>query len=172
GHRLQLTPELLRHWQNVIDHVILNHDPETGLILQFDDFFQRQPVDWAAYEGRTKSMQFLLGIEEANASQVIKQADVVMLLCLLREQYDAQTWQKNWDTYMPLTDHSYGSSLGPSFHAWAACEMERPDEAYEHFMLAARADLSDIRATLTKGFMPPRRGGCGRRWRLVLPVCA
>lgn len=159
GHRLQLTPELLHHWQDVIEHVILNHDPKTGLILQFDDFFQRQPVDWDAYEGRTKSMQFLLGIEEANASQVIKQADVIMLLCLLREQYDAQTWQKNWDTYMPLTDHSYGSSLGPSFHAWAACEMERPDEAYEHFMLAARADLSDIRGNADEGIHAASAGG-------------
>lgn len=159
GHRLQLTPELLHHWQDVIDHVILNHDPETGLILQFDDFFQRQPVDWDAYAGRTKSMQFLLGIEEANASQVIKQADVIMLLCLLREQYDAQTWHKNWDTYMPLTDHSYGSSLGPSFHAWAACEMERPDEAYEHFMLAARADLSDIRGNADEGIHAASAGG-------------
>lgn len=159
GQRLQLTPDILHHWQDVIDHVILNHDPQTGLILQFDDFFQRKPVNWSAYEGRTKSMQFLLGIEEANASQVIKQADVVMLLCLLREKYDIQTWQKNWDTYMPLTDHSYGSSLGPSFHAWAACEMDRPDEAYEHFMLAARADLGDIRGNAAEGIHAASAGG-------------
>ena len=70
-------------------------------------------------------MQLLLGIEGANASQVIKQADVIMLLCLFRDDYDEKTWQKNWDTYMPITDHQYGSSLGPSFHAWAACEMNQ-----------------------------------------------
>ena len=159
GQRLQLTPELLHHWQDVIDHVILHNDPETGLILQFDDFFQRKPVDWPAYAERTKSMQFLLGIEEANASQVIKQADVIMLLCLLRDQYDAQTWQTNWDTYMPLTDHSYGSSLGPSFHAWAACEMNRPDEAYEHVSWAALADLKDIRGKAAEGIHAASAGG-------------
>lgn len=156
---LDFTPELLAHWQDVIDHIILNHDPATGLILQFDDFFQRQPVDWSAYEGRSKSMQVLLGIEGANASQVIKQADVIMLLCLLRDQYDAETWQTNWDTYMPLTDHSYGSSLGPSFHAWAACEMGCPGEAYEHFMLAARADLADIRGNAAEGIHAASAGG-------------
>ena len=156
---LDLTPELMAHWQDIIDHIILNHDPETGLILQFDDFFERQPVNWDEYAERTQSMQVLLGIEGANASQVIKQADVVMLLCLLRDQYDAKTWQTNWDTYMPVTDHSYGSSLGPSFHAWAACEMGRPDEAYEHFMLAARADLADIRGNAGERIHAASAGG-------------
>ncbi len=157
--QLNLTPNQLARWQDVADHLILNHNPETGLMLQFDDFFQRKPVEWDVFAARTKSMQFLLGIEEANASQVIKQADVIMLLCLLRDQYDTKTWQINWDTYMPLTDHSYGSSLGPSFHAWAACEMNRPDEAYEHFMLAARADLRDIRGNAGEGIHAASAGG-------------
>jgi kojibiose phosphorylase len=96
---------------------------------------------------------------------VIKQADVIMLLCLLRDQYDQKTWQTNWDTYMPLTDHSYGSSLGPSFHAWAACEMNRPDEAYEHFMLAARADLYDVRGNAGDGIHAASAGGL---WQAVV----
>ncbi|MCI0398045.1 MAG: glycoside hydrolase family 65 protein [Chloroflexi bacterium] len=157
--RLTLTEDLFAHWRDVIDHLILNHDPETGLIIQFDNFFNLKPVDWPAFAGRTKSMQVLLGIEGANQSQVIKQADVVMLLCLLRGQYDAKTWQRNWHTYMPLTDHSYGSSLGPSFHAWAACEMGRPDEAYDHFMLAARADLRDVRGNAGDGIHAASAGG-------------
>jgi kojibiose phosphorylase len=82
-----------------------------------------------------------------------------MLLCLLRDDYDAKTWQANWDTYMPRTDHQYGSSLGPSFHAWAACEMNRPDEAYQHFLLAARADLLDVRGNAGDGIHAASAGG-------------
>ncbi len=149
----------LRHWQDVIAHILIPHDPETGLMVQFDDFFDLKTVDWSAFEGRTKSMQELLGIEGANQHQVIKQADVIMLLCLLRDEYDQLTWQTNWDTYMPLTDHSYGSSLGPSFHAWAACEMNQPEEAYEHFMLAARADLRNIRGNAEDGIHAASAGG-------------
>lgn len=156
---LDLSNQRLAHWQDVIDHIIIHHDPKTGLMLQFDGFFERKPVDPAVIANADKSMQVILGIEGANASQVIKQADVIMLLCLLRDEYDAKTWQANWDTYMPLTDHRYGSSLGPSFHAWAACEMGRPEEAYEHFMLAARADLRDVRGNADGGIHAASAGG-------------
>jgi kojibiose phosphorylase len=163
--QLDLTEEELQRWQDVIAYIIIPHDPETGLIIQFDNFFDLEPVDLPAYEGRSQSMQAILGIEGANKSQVIKQADVIMLLCLLRDLYDQKTWQHNWDTYMPRTDHSYGSSLGPSFHAWAACEMNQPDEAYEHFMLAARADLYDIRGNAGDGIHAASAGGL---WQAVV----
>ena len=106
--------------------MIIHYDPDTGLMLQFEGFFDRKRIDPEVIASTDRSMQVVLGIEGANESQVIKQADVIMLLCLLRDEYDAQTWQTNWDTYMPITDHRYGSSLGPSFHAWAACEMDQP----------------------------------------------
>lgn len=156
---LNLSNDTLAHWQDVINHVLIYHDTETGLMHQFEDFFQRKTVDQEFIRSAKKSLQVVLGIEGANASQVIKQADVIMLLCLLRDEYDQKTWQKNWDTYMPLTDHRYGSSLGPSFHAWAACEIGRFDEAYEHFMLAARADLRNPRGNAEDGIHAASAGG-------------
>lgn len=162
---LNLTPEELERWRDVARHIVIHHDRDSGLMLQFEGFFELQEVDWEQYEERTQSMQFLLGIEGANRSQVIKQADVIMLLCLLGDQYGEKTWQANWDTYMPLTDHQYGSSLGPSFHAWAACEIGRPDEAYEHFMLAARADLRDVRGNAGHGIHAASAGGV---WQAIV----
>jgi beta-phosphoglucomutase len=156
---LDLNDDTLAHWQDVIAHVIIYHDAETGLMHQFEGFFQRKTVDLEFIRSARKSLQVVLGIEGANASQVIKQADVIMLLCLLRDEYDRKTWQTNWDTYMPLTDHRYGSSLGPSFHAWAACEIGRFDEAYEHFMLAARADLRNPRGNAEDGIHAASAGG-------------
>lgn len=163
--KLDLTPARLRHWQDVIEHVVIHHDPDTGLLLQFEGFFDLKPIDPDVIASADRSMQVVLGIEGANASQVIKQADVIMLLCLLRDEYDARTWQANWDTYMPITDHRYGSSLGPSFHAWAACEMDRPDEGYDHFMLAARADLHDVRGNADDGIHGASAGGL---WQAIV----
>lgn len=157
--RLELTDEELARWQEVAENVIILHDEESGLITQFEGFFDLKEVDWERYADRTQSMQVLLGIDGANAHQVLKQADVLMLLCLLRDEYDEKTWRANWDAYMPLTDHRYGSSLGPSIHAWAACEMDRPEEAYEHFMLAARADLRDVRGNAGDGIHAASAGG-------------
>ncbi|MFW6096465.1 MAG: beta-phosphoglucomutase [Chloroflexota bacterium] len=162
--RLSLNQEALDRWQEVARHIVIHQDADSGLMLQFEGFFDLEDVDWEQYEDRTHSMQYLLGIEGANRSQVIKQADVIMLLCLFRDRYDEETWQTNWDAYMPLTDHQYGSSLGPSFHAWAACEMGRPDEAYDHFMLAARADLRDVRGNAGHGIHAASAGGV---WQAV-----
>jgi kojibiose phosphorylase len=157
--RLDLNPARLGQWQDVAANLILHYDRTTGLMEQFDNFFQLKEVNWPAYADRTLSMQVILGIEGANEHQVLKQADAILLLCLLREEYDERTWQANWDYYNPRTDHSYGSSLSPAMHAWAAAEMDRPEEAYNHFMLAARADLKDIRGNAGDGIHAASAGG-------------
>jgi kojibiose phosphorylase len=157
--QLALTPERLARWQDIVEHLIIHHDPDTGLIHQFEGFFELTALDPQTIAGTDESMQKVLGIDEANECQILKQADVIMLLCLLGDAFDAETWQTNWDTYMPLTDHRYGSSLGPGIHAWAACEMNRPEEAYEHFLLAARADLQDIRGNAGDGIHAASAGG-------------
>ncbi len=157
--RLRLTPETLERWQDVIEHITLLYDADTGLFDQFEGFFDRERIDPEVFRTADRSLQVIFGIEGANERQVLKQADVIMLLCLFRDAFDSRVWQTNWDTYMPITDHRYGSSLGPSFHAWAACEVGLPDEAYAHFMLAARADLRNPRGNAGDGIHAASTGG-------------
>ena len=161
---LQIADNVLTHWQDVIDNIVFYYDETTGLIDQFENFFELEEVPPEFIRQADKSLQVIFGIEGANERQVLKQADVIMLLCLFRDEFDQKTWQKNWDTYMPKTDHIYGSSLGPSYHAWAACEMGLPDEAYEHFMLAARADLRNPRGNAGDGIHAASAGGV---WQAV-----
>ncbi len=154
-----ITPEDRAKWKAISDNIQFLHDPSTKVIDQFEGFFDRRPVDPEMLRTADRSMQIILGIEGANEHQILKQADVIMLLCLFRDAFDQETWQINWDTYMPLTDHRYGSSLGPSFHAWAACETGQPDEAYTHFMLAALADLRNPRGNAEDGIHAASTGG-------------
>lgn len=162
--QLGIAPGVLERWKDISDNLIVHQDPETGLIEQFEGFFKLKEVDWPAWEGRTKSMQFLLGIEGANQHQVIKQADVLITLCLLPDQFDEQVWHTNWDYYVPRTDHSYGSSLGPAIHVWAACEIGQIDTAYEHFQRTARTDLEDVRGNAGEGVHGASMGGL---WQAV-----
>lgn len=163
--QLDLTSDRLGHWADIIGCMLVLHDPETGLIEQFEGFFEREDVNLADYEPRTQSMQAILGIEGANQTQVLKQADVLMLLYLLRDRYDRETLQVNWDYYAPRTDHAYGSSLGPAIHAILACELGRPEEAYEHFMRAALVDLEDVRGNTADGIHAASAGGL---WQAVV----
>jgi kojibiose phosphorylase len=157
--KLGLSAERLGRWHEISDNLLVLHNRETGLIEQFKGFFHLPEVEWELYQGRTASMQSLLGIEGANARQVLKQPDVILLLCLLRDHYGAKEWQANWDYYVPRTDHTYGSSLGPAIHAWAACIMDQPELAYDFFMLAARADLDDVRGNAGEGIHAASAGG-------------
>lgn len=157
--RLGLTEKNFNRWQNIMENLVFLHDPQTGLIEQFEGFFQLPEVDWEKFAGRTESIQALLGIEGANQHQVLKQPDMIMLLCLLPDHFDRKTLQANWDYYNPRTDHSYGSSLGPAIHALAACKLVEPEIAYEHFMRAARVDLDDIRGNTRDGIHAASAGG-------------
>ncbi len=150
----------LSHWRDVAQRIVILYDEESGLFTQFAGFFDLKPVDWPAFAERTQSLQVLLGIEGANESQVIKQPDVIMMLLLLRDHYaDRRIWEVNWETYEPITDHEYGSSLGPSFQAWAAAHMGEAGRAYDFFMLAARADLQNVRGNAGDGIHAASAGG-------------
>ncbi len=104
-------------------------------------------------------MQSLLGIEETQRYQVIKQPDVLMLLYLLADRYDPQVLRVNWDYYTPRTDLTYGSSLGPAIQALLAAWLGEPETAHAHFLHAARTDLKDVRGNTGEGIHAATAGG-------------
>ena len=162
--QLDLTPARLAHWEEVIGHIYLPAEPD-GLIEQFQGYFQRTDIDLATLEPRTKSVQELLGIEGANKTQVLKQPDVLMLQYLLREHYADEAVRRNYAYYTPRTDHTFGSSLGPAIQAIMACEVGEPEEAYVHFIRAARADLRDVRGNAGDGIHGASAAGT---WQTVV----
>lgn len=156
--RLDLTAARLAKWREVSEKIYLPAQAN-GLILQFEDYLARRDVDFAALEPRTISVQQHFGIKETNETQALKQPDVLMLLHLLREQYSDDVVRVNYEYYTPRTDHTFGSSLGPSIQAILACEVGKPAEAYEHFMRALRADLFDVRGNANDGIHAASAGG-------------
>ena len=164
GRLLDLSEERLAHWREVIEKMYLATSP-SGVIEQFEGYFQLKDVDLAAMEPRSQSVQALLGIEGANQVQVLKQPDVLMMMYLLRQHYPDEAVKINYDYYTPRTDHTYGSSLGPAIQAIMACQVGQPEEAYEHFIRAARADLRDVRGNAGDGIHAASAGGT---WQTVI----
>ncbi|WP_254721664.1 glycoside hydrolase family 65 protein [Kovacikia minuta] len=104
--QLDLNPDRRHQWQDIIEKIWLAQDPSTGLIEQFQGFFDLEDLNLEEYEPRTRSMQAILGIEGAKQRQVLKQPDVLMLMYLLRQGiflnptedgFSLQTLQTNWD---------------------------------------------------------------------------
>jgi kojibiose phosphorylase len=157
GKAMELTQQLdlqekhLARWFDVITYIRIPQDKRTGLFEQFDGFFKLEPFDQEKFKGRTKSYQALLGMMVVQYYQIVKQADVLMLLTMLNQQFDLKTKKVNWDYYYPITDHDYGSSLTPAFHVLLACELGLVETAYQMFMKGALVDLEDQRGNSDEG---------------------
>ena len=169
AQRLQLTSEQLLLWRATIAQMYILYDAKTGLIEQFEGFFQLKDINLNDYEPRDRSIQAVLGIDETNQRQVLKQPDVLMLLYLLR---DTQSFpdcpdilQKNWRYYAPRTDITYGSSLTSAIHAILAADLGEAANADEQFMQAAMVDLEDNRDNTEDGIHAASAGGV---WQAVV----
>lgn len=160
---LQITPKLQSRWQDIAANLWIPGDASSPLIEQFEGFFQLKDINLAEYEPRYQSIQAILGIEEGNKRQVLKQPDVLMLLYLMRQSqeppYNQETLQANWDYYAPRTDITYGSSLGPSIQAILASDLNKIEEAYHYFIQSAFVDLHDPRGNGADGIHGACAGG-------------
>ena len=148
-------------WAAVAGLLLLPLDEASGLIEQFEGYFERTDADPVLMRdpARTTSIQQLYGIDETNDTQVLKQPDVLMLQYLLPEQFTEEQLRANYAYYDPRTDHEHGSSLGPSISAVMACRAGHPELGYEHFLRAARADLLDVRHNAGDGIHGASAGG-------------
>jgi beta-phosphoglucomutase len=162
---LELNQKKLDHWHHVIEHIFLGFDPKTGLFEQFEGFFDRKRVDLNTFEPRTQSMQALLGIEKTQEFQILKQPDVIMLLYLFGKEYSEDVVKKNFDYYTPVTDLTYGSSLGPPIQSIMASHIGDVKAAYDLFKLAAGADLGNARGNSADGIHIATDGGL---WQSVV----
>jgi trehalose/maltose hydrolase-like predicted phosphorylase len=88
-------------------------------------------------------MDVKLGWAALGKTQVLKQADVVMLMFLLWDNFSPATRAANFRFYEPRTSHD--SSLSPSFHALVAARLGDLERAERYLLQAARIDLDFTR---------------------------
>ena len=91
------------------------------------------------------------------ASQVVKQADVLMLHHLVPEEVAAGSLEPNLDYYEPRTAH--GSSLSPGVHAALLARAGRLDHAVAALAMTARLDLDESLVSAAHGMHSATMGG-------------
>jgi trehalose/maltose hydrolase-like predicted phosphorylase len=163
--QLNIDDQHLKSWQEIQNKMYIPQGKEPGLIEQFEGFFKLAFLDQDKYKGRKDSYQGIVGVEEVQKYQIVKQADVLMLLTVLLEDFDRKTKEVNWNYYYPITDHDYGSSLTPALHVILASELGYTKEAYELFMKGALVDLENLRGNAPEGI----HAACsGAVWQAVI----
>ncbi|MBN2388582.1 MAG: glycoside hydrolase family 65 protein [Anaerolineales bacterium] len=112
------------------------------VIPQFDGYFTLENVSLPTLLGRKlhPTEYFGGGSGLATTTQIIKQADVVLMLSLFSERYPTETKSANWEYYESRTEH--GSSLSTCSYALIAAQLGKVDWAYQYFMKTATIDLA------------------------------
>jgi trehalose/maltose hydrolase-like predicted phosphorylase len=153
-----------RHWLDLADSIIDGYDPATGIYEQFDGFHALEPLLISQLVPQLPvAADMLLGHARTRASQVVKQADVLMLHYLIPDEIAAGSLEPNLDFYGPRTAH--GSTLSPGVHATLLARAGRLAEALEMLRLTARIDLDDI-GHMTAGGL--HLAAMGSVWRTMV----
>ena len=161
--QLGLDAAELAHWGEAAATLVTGLDPATGLIEQFAGFFALEPVDLAQHADRSVPMDVVLGRARTQRSQVVKQADVVALLALLEDEFDAATLLANFRAYEPRCAH--GSSLSRSMHALVAARLGDHALALRYLHETAAVDLS---ANATESAGGVHVAALGGLWQAVV----
>lgn len=162
AERLELARNEAAEWSAMAAALHTGFDPATGLFEQFAGFFDLEYVDLKAYEPRTAPLDVILGRQRTEKTQIIKQADVVMLLHLLWDRFPPEVRAANFRYYEPRCDH--GSSLSPAIHALVAARLGDVRLAERYFRQAADIDLANNMGNAAGGVHMAAQGGL---WQAV-----
>jgi trehalose/maltose hydrolase-like predicted phosphorylase len=160
--KLALGDDELADWRDAIERIVVGLDPATGIYEQFAGFHALEPLDLAAYAGRTVPIDVVIGRERTQRSQVVKQSDVVALIALLPEEFPGAMAERNFRHYEPRCAH--GSSLSSGFHALVAARLGDPEMALHFLRQTAALDL-ELDPNSAGGV---RIAGLGALWQSII----
>jgi len=138
-----------RRWRDLSERIVDGLDPETGVYEQFEGFDHLAPTLVRSIGNPPLNADVVLGHDVVQASQIIKQPDVLMLHHMVPDEVAPGTLEPNLDRYLPRTAH--GSSLSPAICAGLLARARRTTEAERWFRLAALLDLDEVSGASTMG---------------------
>ncbi len=169
--KIGLSTEAIKLWKDMAERMYIPEpDEETGLIEQFDGYFQLEDTSPDKLKDRLKDPGEYWGWPNGIAyeTQVIKQADVIQLFCLHPDHYSRETIQTNYDYYEPRTQHR--SSLSPAVHSIVAARIDRNRQAYSYFLTSCTIDLYNTNPPVSGGTFIGgiHTAACGIAWQMVV----
>lgn len=147
----------LSDWEEASERMYVPYDERLKVHPQDDDFLNLERWNFASTP--EDNYPLLLHYHPLNLyrSQVIKQADVVMAMLLLSNNFTHDEKRHNFEYYDPLTTHD--SSLSVCVQSIIANEIGLHQRALEYFEFAAAMDMADIGGNMMHGAHVAAIGG-------------
>ena len=161
--KIGLNEAEVKAWKRIAPRIAINKRKD-NIIEQFDGFFRKKRIkireldeDFMPVFPREASFK------KVADTQLVKQADVLMLLFLLSDVYNLRTKKTNFKFYVPRTVHK--SSLSHSVHSIIGAETGDLIKAYQFFLVSLNADLLNKHSNASDGIHAASLGGT---WMAVI----
>jgi alpha,alpha-trehalose phosphorylase len=155
--RLALRDGEVDAWERAAEHMHIPYDEQRGIHPQDSRFLEREPWDLAATPAEHFPLLLHYHPLVIYRYQVIKQADVVLALFLLGNEFSREQKQRDFAYYDPLTTGD--SSLSASVQSIVAAECGNEAKALEYFDYALMMDLADLAGNVADGVHIASAGG-------------
>ncbi|MFH1379728.1 MAG: glycosyl hydrolase family 65 protein [bacterium] len=156
--RLKITSAEL-HNMRTVSQLIANTVPGRNLVFEeFDGYSKKRyvPLHWKK-NNILPEMPAHIPVGKFKGTQLVKQADVLMVLYLFSDQFDKKILKNNYEYYIKRTLHK--SSLSPSIHSIIARDAGDMKRAYQFFIASLYIDLHDIYGNTADGMHAACLGG-------------
>ena len=156
-HKTALEPCEVAAWLRAADHMYVPYDPKLKIIPQDDSFLEGEP--WDFQNTPSDHYPLLLFYHPLNIyrKQVIKQADVILAMFLLGDEFPEDAKKRNFEFYDPLTTGD--SSLSSCIEAIIAAQTGDMERAIRYGMAALLMDLADVGGNVKDGCHIASMGG-------------
>jgi len=147
--KLEFDNDELDRWDQLVDDIFLPYNEQLAVHPQDDSFLLKDDIDIDSLDESEFPLVANWHPLTIWRYQVIKQADVILLMFLLGDQFTFEEKKANYDYYEPRTTHD--SSLSPSIYSIIAAEVGYYQDAYDYFIQTVRLDLDDFNENTWKG---------------------
>jgi len=155
--KLNLKDKEIKQWRQIASKISICINKKK-VIEQFDGYFKLKKVNLTRTdENGIPLLSKKIKAKNLGKTQIIKQADVLMLFALLSDVFNLETKKVNYKFYMPKTVHR--SSLSAPMHAYIAFEVGDMNRAYTLFNVALRTDISNLYGNTSEGIHAASLGG-------------
>ncbi|MCQ9207346.1 MAG: glycoside hydrolase family 65 protein [Omnitrophica bacterium] len=156
--KIALKPEEAEGWVEIADKIKVPFSESKGIIEEFDGYLRKKDI--VLDELNRFFMPILpknVPLKDIERTQIVKQADVLMLMYLLPDLVGDEEKARNYLYYVKRTLHK--SSLSPSIYSIIASEVGDATRGYLYFLFSAYADLGNMHGNTPEGIHAASLGG-------------
>ncbi|OGC24163.1 hypothetical protein A2291_05710 [candidate division WOR-1 bacterium RIFOXYB2_FULL_42_35] len=157
-NKIKLKETDLERMKLIAKTIYLPYNQKTEIFEQFEGYFSLK--DFTINQTDHHGMPLLpQGVDEMSLekTQLLKQADVILLLYLFTDRFSQELKKKNYQYYEKRTMHK--SSLSPCIYAIMGLEVGSHKRAYDYFIKTSYIDLDDFNRNAADGIHGAATGG-------------